>query len=845
MIEAGSKIGNYKVVRLLGEGGMGRVFEAVHDQIGRRAAIKVLHAQFAHNSEAYTRFLNEARAVNIIQHPGLVNVFEFGQTEDGSPYIVMEFLEGETLADRLTSVGRMSLGALRIARQIASALMAAHAKHIVHRDLKPANVMLVPDPDMPGGERVKVVDFGIAKISAEHNDTGYKTRAGAILGTPTYMSPEQCRGAGEVTEKTDVYALGVMIYEMLVGRPPFVAEGGGEIMGMHLFQVPPALHMLEPTLPLELVDLVHSMLSKDPDARPSIVQVAHELDRIGGHLTGSMQAVSAEVAAMATEPKPPGPLTIPIDLRRQAQVTSVSHAQVTPPSASSQPGAASSRTPAQPFVPVHPLAAPITPSHYTPTPLVSPYSTPTPYTPYITPSHYGPPYVTPPHYTPAPVTPSGLTPPPLAPPPAMPSGLTPPLAPPPAVPPEPAGPAHAAEPRAPGVTQILSSGSTPVTRPEAVATPSQSAMTPVTRPEAAATPSQSATTPVTRHDTGNTASQSAKTPIRHTPPTEPPSVHAPVTPAPAAGSLEPSTPAADHAKAPPEALRSAEPETETLVGADTSSSPASPSRLPARESGESTAAEPASPSPSAAVVQPLAASDSGPIKASPHAPTIGVSQPGTEPSATPQQAAPAADSSLAPHPASSGASASASEERPATPVEEQKPAIPPEVTDRPASLSPSSTAVVASAGSVQPPAPVESDDKRSLKIVLLGLSAAAVILVVGVIVGLYLRSRNAQPTPSEAEQDAATFAPIPSKALPEPVPQPGSEGGIRPLLPGPASAPADLGSSGPELAAPKSPPTDAAAVDAGTSESDAKPKKKKPLLRRKKGLRNEEIEYLD
>ena len=830
MIEAGSKIGNYKVVRLLGEGGMGRVFEAVHDQIGRRAAIKVLHAQFAHNSEAYTRFLNEARAVNIIQHPGLVNVFEFGQTEDCSPYIVMEFLEGETLADRLASVGRMSLGTLRIARQIASALMAAHAKHIVHRDLKPANVMLVPDPDMPGGERVKVVDFGIAKISAEHNDTGYKTRAGAILGTPTYMSPEQCRGAGEVTDKTDVYALGVMIYEMLVGRPPFVAEGGGEIMGMHLFQAPPPLHMLEPTLPLDLVDLVHSMLSKDPDARPSIVQVAHELDRIGGHLTGSMQAVSAEVAAIATEPKPPGPLTIPIDLRRQAQVTSVSHAQVTPPSASSQPGAASSRTPAQPFVPLHPLAAPITPSHYTPTPMVSPYSTPTPYTPYITPSHYGPPYVTPPHYTPAPVTPSGLTPPlappPLAPPPAMPSGLTPPLAPPPTVPPEPAVPAHAAEPRAPGVTQILSSGATPVTRPEA-----------------AAAPSQSATTPVTRHDTGNIASQSAKTPILHAAPAESPSVHAPVTPAPAPGSLEPSTPAADPAKPPPEALRSAEPETETLVAADTSSSPASPSRLPARESSESTAAEPASPSP--AVVQPLAASDSGPIKASPHAPTIGVSQPENEPSAAPQQAAPAADSSLASLSASPAAAASAIEERPAAPVEEHQPAALDEVTGQPASLSPGSTAVVASAGPVQPPALVESDDKRSLKIVLLGLSAAAVILVVGVIVGLYLRSRNAQPTPSEAEQDAATFAPIPRNALPEAAPQPGSEGSIRPLVPGPASAPSDLGSSGPELATPKPQPSDAAAVDAGTGESDAKPKKKKPLLRRKKGLRNEEIEYLD
>ena len=804
MIDAGSKIGNYKVTRLLGEGGMGRVFEGIHEQIGRRAAIKVLHAQFAHNSEAYTRFLNEARAVNIIQHPGLVNVFEFGQTEDGSPYIVMEFLEGETLADRLASVGRMSMGALRIARQIASALMAAHAKHIVHRDLKPANVMLVPDPDMPGGERVKVVDFGIAKISAEHNDTGYKTRAGAILGTPTYMSPEQCRGAGEVTDKTDVYALGVMIYEMLVGRPPFVAEGGGEIMGMHLFQAPPPLHMLEPTLPLDLVDLVHSMLSKDPDARPSIVQVAQELDRIGGRLSGPMQAVSAEVAAMAAEPKPPGPLTIPIDLRRQAQVTSVSHAPATTPSSSSQPGAASSQTPAQPFVPVHPMAAPITPSHYTPAP-GTPYITPAPYSPYITPSHYAPPYVTPSHYAPAPITPSGLTPPlappPAPPPPVTPSQMTPPLAPPPHVAAEPAVAGHAAGPLSPATTQILSSGTTPVSQPAAAPT-----------------------------------APSAATPVLHPSPAEPPL--APVT-ASAAGPAQPASPAdaapsrSDHAAGLPGAAVAAE--TATLVAADST-------REPEPSPGSNAAL--ASPVPNAAApVQALAASDSGPIKASPHAPTIGVSQSSDEAAAPTTPLTPTLIPSAPTTTPTAESLAGPAEPAPPTTTaqsgaagDDAKPLAGASPGDKSPSLAPMSTAVVASAAPIRPVEPGETDDKRALKIVLGGLAAAAVILVAGLVIGLTLRQRGSQPA---AGPDAATSAP--SEAAPQAQPVVDASTGS----PQPSPAPPDLGSARPDLAAPTVGPGPAPAVDAGTGEGETKVKKKKALQRRKKGLRNEEIEYLD
>ncbi|HNN93753.1 MAG TPA: protein kinase [Pseudomonadota bacterium] len=712
MIEAGSRIGNYKLTRLLGEGGMGRVFEGVHEQIGRRAAIKVLHAQFAHNSEAYTRFLNEARAVNIIQHPGLVNVFEFGQTDDGSPYIVMEFLEGQTLADRLASVGRMSMGALRIARQIASALMAAHAKHIVHRDLKPANVMLVPDPDMPGGERVKVVDFGIAKISAEHNDTGYKTRAGAILGTPTYMSPEQCRGAGEVTEKTDVYALGVMLYEMLIGHPPFVAEGGGEIMGMHLFQAPPALHTLEPSLPLDLVDLVHSMLSKAPEARPSIVQVAQELDRIGGRLSGPMQAVSAELQA---EPKPPGPLTIPLDVRRQAEVTSVS-GSASGPVTSASAGAPSTATPS-PATPVglpHPVTQHITPSFIVAAPPSGSYATP-----YITPVHFTPPYVTPAPYG-LPVTPSGVTP-PLAPPPPAPSDVTPPLAPPP---------------------------------------PAPSDVTP--------------------------------------PPSPGPAISAPAV---AEASIGES----------PAPVATPDPQSVTLIAPDSSEPAVAPAAQPA------TPADGGSSVPSALAAG--VAQDSGGVKASPHAPTIGVS---------------------------SAAGPIVSPVSPA-PVVAAAPVLPagPDVA---AGLSPLSTAVVASAGPVRPPAPSESADKRSLTIVLVGLGAAALILVGALVLGLMLRSRALQPASDQTATDAATAPTAPGTVGQPPVPQPmPSVASGPPPSPVEQIAPPDM-SSAPAVAAPSpasAAPADSLPPDAGVGERDNNAKKKKPLLRRKKGLRNEEIEYLD
>lgn len=288
MVEIGQFIGNYKIVRKIGAGGMGSVFEAVHQQIGSHAAIKVLLPTHTENQDMRTRFFNEARAVNIVQHPGIVRIFECGSLPDGSAFIVMEYLEGETLRARLRKAGgRLDGQSLLLARQIASALAAAHAKGIIHRDLKPDNFMLVADSEMATGERIKILDFGIAKLAAEGGEGEergegdgevVRTRTGVILGTPAYMSPEQCRGLGKVDEKTDVYALGVILYEMLSGKPPFKSPGFGEIAAMHMFMPVPALRERVPGIRPEVAELVHQMLEKSSVDRPSMSEVAKRLD---------------------------------------------------------------------------------------------------------------------------------------------------------------------------------------------------------------------------------------------------------------------------------------------------------------------------------------------------------------------------------------------------------------------------------------------------------------------------------------------------------------------------------------------------------------------------------------
>ena len=263
----GTVIGQYRVLRKLGEGGMGAVYLAEHSLLGRRAAVKVLQPELSQKQDIVNRFFNEARAATSIADPGIVQIFDFGYHTDGSAYIVMEFLEGEPLDGRVKRLGRLApVDALRILRQVASSLQSAHARGIVHRDLKPENIFLVADREVAYGERPKLLDFGIAKLTHD-TDSKVKTATAAIMGTPMYMSPEQCRGAGYVDHRSDLYSLGCVLYHLLVGRPPFDGEGVGDIIACHLRSPAPPPSAAVPGIPPEVDALTLRLMAKAPDER--------------------------------------------------------------------------------------------------------------------------------------------------------------------------------------------------------------------------------------------------------------------------------------------------------------------------------------------------------------------------------------------------------------------------------------------------------------------------------------------------------------------------------------------------------------------------------------------------
>lgn len=316
-LEPGKIVGAYRILAKIGEGGMGAVYECVHTTIDRRAVLKVVRQELSSLPGVAARFFNEARAANRVQHAGVVQVFDCGQIEDGTLYLLMEFVDGETLAARLhaargASPHSLGLDALPILHQLASILAAAHKQKIVHRDLKPSNVMLVADPSSRGGDRVRLLDFGIAKVlvdALDQNPQGPKTETGMILGTPSYMAPEQAKSAATVNDRADVYALGVIAYEALVGRLPITADSAFAVLFVKSTMPPAPLRQHDPGLPPDLERLVMSMLEIDPAARPSAAEVERELaDMLGlsvprrSRLSGSISGPAAVPTASAIDP---------------------------------------------------------------------------------------------------------------------------------------------------------------------------------------------------------------------------------------------------------------------------------------------------------------------------------------------------------------------------------------------------------------------------------------------------------------------------------------------------------------------------------------------------------------
>lgn len=260
----GTLVGEYRVVRRLGRGSHGTVYEAVHTIIEKTAALKVLNPECSGDPLTAQRFVDEARAVNRIKHPNIVGIFGFGELGDGRKYCVMDLLEGRTLAAHLKVAQRFSAReAIHVLREIAQALDAAHAAGVIHRDLKPPNVFL-SGADVESA-RVTLLDFGLARLTGD--ELRLRTGRGVVVGTPAYMAPEQCSGAA-LTPSTDIYALGNVAFELLTGRTPFVGSSSAMI-AQHLSATPPAPSAVLAELPAACDVVFSRWLSKAPDLRPA------------------------------------------------------------------------------------------------------------------------------------------------------------------------------------------------------------------------------------------------------------------------------------------------------------------------------------------------------------------------------------------------------------------------------------------------------------------------------------------------------------------------------------------------------------------------------------------------
>jgi serine/threonine protein kinase len=308
MIDVGQAVGNYNITAKLGEGGMGIVYLAEHPVIGSKVALKAIHPHFARSADVVSRFVTEARAVNQIGHDHIVNITDFGNTPAGDFYFIMEYLQGEMLSDGITHHGAFPPArALNIAAQIADALGASHEQGVIHRDLKPDNIYLITRDTTV--DFVKVLDFGLAKLThATCATPTHQTGAGTVMGTPFYMAPEQCEGKAELDHRADIYALGVMLFEMLTGHVPFGGTGYGEVLIKHVTLRPPTARSLVPSLPPSMDAILSRALAKKPENRfqsmaelraalldPEAYMAALPMPLVHDDLSGRMRAAAPRV----------------------------------------------------------------------------------------------------------------------------------------------------------------------------------------------------------------------------------------------------------------------------------------------------------------------------------------------------------------------------------------------------------------------------------------------------------------------------------------------------------------------------------------------------------------------
>ena len=320
--------GKYQIVRVIGEGGMGAVFEARHVQMDRRVAIKMLRSEFVRDHGAVERFLREARTAASVVHKSIVQILDFGEAEDGTPFIVMAYLDGQTLAEQFYRRGRLSeLEAVHIVAPIANALERAHQRGIIHRDLKPENIFMARDTD--GRERPVLVDFGVSKLRGESEAVA--SNAGGpitMLGTPAYMAPEQIMGSGVVDARTDIYAMGVTLYELLTGLSPFQRESAQATMSAIMNEGVRSPSRIVPTISPAMEAVVLCAMARDPAHRfPTMEALQHALQDVllepnGSQFLLQYPLARAVIHARSTQPAgPDAPVTAGAEIADNRQRT--------------------------------------------------------------------------------------------------------------------------------------------------------------------------------------------------------------------------------------------------------------------------------------------------------------------------------------------------------------------------------------------------------------------------------------------------------------------------------------------------------------------------------------------